>query len=49
MDLVAQLIYMSRGEVQSTSTLNNWAGYVDRINRQDRARIITAITNRVFT
>ena len=27
---------MSQGEVQSTSTLNNWAKYVDRINRQDR-------------
>ena len=26
---------MSRGEVQSTSTLNDWAGYVDRMNRQD--------------
>ena len=26
---------LSRGEVQSTSTLNDWAGYVDRINRQD--------------
>ena len=26
---------MSQGKVQSTSTLNNWAGYVDRINRQD--------------
>ena len=26
---------VSRGEVQSTSTLNDWARYVDRINRQD--------------
>ena len=26
---------MSRGEVQSTSTLNDWARYVDRMNRQD--------------
>ena len=25
-----------RGKVQSTSALNNWAGYVDKINRQDR-------------
>ena len=24
-----------RGEVQSTSTLNNWARYVDKINKQD--------------
>ena len=26
---------LSRGEVQSTSTLNDWARYVDRMNRQD--------------
>ena len=26
---------VSRGEVQSTSTLNNWARYVDKINKQD--------------
>ena len=26
---------LSRGEVQSTSTLNDWAGYVDKINKQD--------------
>ena len=26
---------MSRGDVQSTSTLNDWARYVDRTNRQD--------------
>ena len=26
---------LSRGEVQSTSTLNNWARYVDKINRQN--------------
>ena len=26
---------MSRGEVQSISTLNDWARYVDKINRQD--------------
>ena len=27
---------VSRGEVQSTSTLNNWARYVDKINKQDQ-------------
>ena len=27
---------VSRGEVQSTSTLNDWAGYVNKINKQDR-------------
>ena len=26
---------LSQGEVQSTSTLNDWAGCVNRINRQD--------------
>ena len=26
---------LSWGKVQSTSTLNNWAGYIDRINKQD--------------
>ena len=26
---------LSRGEVQSTSTLNDWARYVDRMNRQN--------------
>ena len=26
---------MSWGEVASTSTLNNWARYIDKINRQD--------------
>ena len=26
---------MSQSEVQSTLTLNNWAGYIDRINKQD--------------
>ena len=36
---------MSRGKVQSTSTLNDWAGYINRINRQDQ---ITVITNRVY-
>ena len=32
---------MSRGEVQSTSTLNDWARYVDRMNRQDLITVIT--------
>ena len=27
---------LSRGEVQSTSTLNDWARHVDKINRQDQ-------------
>ena len=40
---------MSQGEVQSTSTLNNWAGYIDKINRQDLIRLITTIINRVYT
>ena len=40
---------MLRGEVQSTSTLNDWAGYIDRINRQDLTGLITIITNRVYT
>ena len=26
-----------QGEVQSTLTLNNWARYVDKINRQERS------------
>ena len=34
-DLLSDITGMSRGEVQSTSTLNDWAGYVDKINRQD--------------
>ena len=40
---------MSRGEVQSTSTLNNWARYTDKMNRQDLTRLITIITNKVYT
>ena len=28
---------MSRGKVQSTSTLNNWARYINKINRQDQS------------
>ena len=39
---------MSQGEVQSTLTLNNWAGYIDKINRQDLTRLIIVITNKVF-
>ena len=39
---------MLRGEVVSTLTLNDWAGYVDRINRQDLTGLIIVITNRVF-
>ena len=27
---------MLRGKVQSTSALNDWAGYVDKINKQDQ-------------
>ena len=33
--LIYLLLLMSRGEVQSTLTLNNWARYVDKINKQD--------------
>ena len=33
---------MSRGEVQSTSTLNNWARYVDKINKQNLITVITS-------
>jgi hypothetical protein len=39
---------VSRGEVQSTSTLNNWAKYIDRMNRQDLTGLITIITSRVY-
>ena len=28
-------VVLSRGEVASTSTLNDWARYVDKISRQD--------------
>ena len=28
---------MSRGKVQSTSTLNNWARYINKINGQDQS------------
>ena len=35
MPLIRSLASMSRGEVASTSTLNDWARYVDKINRQD--------------
>ena len=41
--------FMLRGEVQSTSTLNDWAGYINRINRQDLTRLITVITSGVYT
>ena len=34
---------MLRGEVQSTLTLNDWARYIDKMNRQDLTRLITAI------
>ena len=30
-----ELPSISWGEVQSSSTLNNWAGYIDKINKQD--------------
>ena len=31
---------MSRGEVASTSTLNDWARYVDKISRQDQGWLL---------
>ena len=34
--LLIGFFLLSRGEVQSTSTLNDWARYVDRMNKQDR-------------
>ena len=46
---VTTLKPLSRGKVQSTSTLNNWARYIDKINRQDLTRLITIITNKVYT
>ena len=33
----------------STSTLNNWAGYINKINRQDLTRLITVIISKVYT
>ena len=39
---------ISQGKVQSTLTLNDWARYIDRINRQDLTRLITTITSRVY-
>ena len=33
---------------QSTSTLSDWARYIDRINRQDLTKLITAIIDRVY-
>ena len=30
---------MLRGEVLNTSTLNDWARYVDKINRQDLTKV----------
>ena len=27
--------FVSRGEVASTSTLNDWARYIDKMNKQD--------------
>ena len=48
-DYIQSTKQVSQGEVQSTSTLNNWARYIDRINRQDLTRLITIITSRVYT
>ena len=39
---------MSRSKVQSTLILNNWARYINKINRQDLTRLITIINNRVY-
>ena len=32
---VTKVVNVSRGDVQSTLTLNNWARYINKINRQD--------------
>ena len=32
-------LLLSRGNIQSTSTLNDWAGYIDKINKQDLTRV----------
>ena len=31
------VVNVSQDKVQSTSTLNNWARYVDKINKQDQS------------
>ena len=42
---------VSQNEIQNTSTLNNWARYVDKINRQDLTRslqlLVEYIPNRL--
>ena len=34
---VTLVVNMLQGEVQSTLTLNNWARYIDKINRLDQS------------
>ena len=41
------VVNMSQGEVASTLTLNNWARYINKINRQDLTKLITIITSGV--
>ena len=46
---VTVVVNISQVEVQSTSTLNNWAKYIDKINRQNLTGLITIIINKVYT
>ena len=33
---------------RSTSTLNNWARYINKINKQDLTKLIIIITSKVY-
>ena len=46
---IIKVVNILQGEVQSTLTFNNWARYINKINKQDLTRLITIITSRVYT
>jgi hypothetical protein len=45
---LVRTLSLSQGKVQSTLTLNDWARYINRINRQYLTKLITAITSGVY-
>ena len=42
------VVNVSRGNIQSTLILNNWARCVNRINRQDLTGLITIIISKIY-
>ena len=46
--IVTKVVNILQSKVQSTLTLNNWARYIDKINKQNLTRLITIITSKVY-